>query len=60
MKAPTKGSGVELEGYGLVTVKAGPSPEHPYVWCAVDIDMETGEQEYESIHIDEFKEKRIR
>ena len=58
MKAPSKGTGYALEDYGMVLVKGGPSPEHPYVWC--EVGYEDGEPVYESIHIDEFKEKRIR
>ena len=54
MKAPSKGTGYLLEDYGWVLVKGGPSPDHPYVWC------EIGHEEYEDIHIEEFKEKRVR
>lgn len=57
MKAPSKGTGYTLEEYGRVLVKSGPSPDHPYVWCAVG--HENGKDVYESIHIEEFKEKRI-
>lgn len=58
MKAPDKGTGYALEDYGNVFVKAGPSPDEPYVWCSVG--YEDGEEQFESIHIDEFHEKRIR
>lgn len=57
MKAPSKGTGYTLEGYGRVLVKAGPSPEHPYVW--VSLGYENGEEQFEEIHINEFHEKRI-
>jgi len=57
MKAPSKGSGYDLRGYGRVLVKAGPSPEEPYVWCSVG--YKDGEEQFESIHIEEFKERRI-
>lgn len=57
MKAPAKGTGYTLEEYGRVLVKSGPSPEHPYVW--VSLGYEDGEEQYESIHIEEFKEKRV-
>lgn len=54
MKAPTTGTGYGLEGYGIVLVKSGPSPEHPYVICQVGYDGSAGEPIYEEIHIDEF------
>lgn len=57
MKAPSKGGGYELEGYGMVTVKGGPSPEYPYV----KIEYETvTDRELTELHIEEFKEQRLR
>jgi|AntRauTorcE11898_2_1112593.scaffolds.fasta_scaffold23593_3 hypothetical protein len=58
MKAPSKGTGYLLEDYGMVLVKAGPSPEHPFVW--VSAGYVDGEEQFESIHIDDFKRLRIR
>lgn len=57
MKAPPKGSGATIEGYGRVLVKGGPSPDHPYVWFEYG---PVDDAEYDELHIDEWKERRAK
>lgn len=57
MKAPNKGGGYDLRGYGRVVVKRGPSPERQTV--VIDIGpVET--HELEEIPLTEFRERRLR
>ena len=56
MRAPSKGTGYTLEGYGRVLVKMGPSPEDRTV------TFEYGpvtDPEYETLRLDDFWAKRI-
>ena len=57
MKAPDKGSGAFIEGYGLVTVKSGPSPDYPYVGFSYGGPHN---RQYDSLHIEDWKELRVR
>ena len=62
MKSPQKGGGYDLDWFGQevrVMVKQGPSPDRPYVRMSLGYD-EDGNEMFASVHIEEFKRRRIR